>query len=207
MLAHICEKKRRFMQRDEKPVKMGFSSYQRYFERAMCRKKLPTYEMFARNKLYTAFVRFGRYLMNINAVNPLGFIDFLIKVDAGIDRWEHPDYYETYMRELTKTELPYEALERNMKLMQSWEIDSGEHWTDFFRKVAPSQATLWIRSGRISPWVLLTAPSAEELFARLSPEQDEIVTGLIDVDFWRIKINNHAADVAVIQQELEKAGI
>jgi len=207
LLAHICEKKRRYMQRDEKSVRMGFAAYQHFYERAVCRKKLPTYDKFTNNKLYTAFVRFGRYLMNINAVNPLGFIDFLIKVDAGIDRWEHPVYYEIYMRELTKIELPYEALERNMKLMQSWEIDTGEHWTDFFRKVAPSQATLWIRSGRISPWVLLTAPSADELFARLSPEQDEIVTGLIDVDFWRIKLNNHAADVAVIQQELEKAGI
>ena len=91
--------------------------------------------------------------------------------------------------------------------MQQWAVETGEHWTDFFRKVAPAQATLWIKSGRISPWILLTASSAECLLERLSEEQNVIMIQSIEYGFWELKLSRHELDVETIKHELLKAGI
>ncbi len=194
------------MQRDTKNVKVAFVAYQRLFA-SMGRRKPPSYESFAKSRLYPVFVRFGSYLINIQAINPLGFIDFLLRMEIPVDRWEHPTVYETYVRELNKSELPMEALERNIMLMQQWSIDTGNDWTDFFRMVAPAQATLWIMSGRISPWILLVASSAVELLTRLSPEQVGILNSCIDNNFWAAKLARHESDVEIIRQEMAAVGV
>jgi len=207
LLTHVCEKKRRFLQREEKPVKLGFLAFQRFYQRGMGRAKPPSIEVFERSNFYIAFVKFGRWLHENSALNPLGYVDFLLRTEVPIDKWQNPALYETYVRELNKGETPVEALERNIMLMQQWSVETGEHWTDFFRKVAPPLAALWIRSGRISPWVLFTAPSARDLLGRLSPEQTAMVEQAIDPHFWRIKLARHAEEVAQIRAVLAEAGV
>ena len=170
-------------------------------------KKVPDYQSFSKSGLYGAFVRFGRHLINTNAVNPMAFIDFLIQSEAGIDQWESIGLYQQYLRILTTNESPTDALERNIMLMEQWAIANNENWTDFFRKVSPAQATLWIETGRISPWIWFLAPSAEELLGRMSEEQATIVGQSFNAGFWKQKLVLHETEVKTIQQELEAAGI
>ena len=207
LLRHVCEAKRRFIRRDDKPVKMGLISYQRFAKRSLNRLDPPSYEQFAQSTLYNAFVHFGQYLLQIQAINALGFVDFLIKVEAPINRWEHPVLYERYVRELCKAEDPLDALERQILLMQGWSMDTGDEWTDFFRRVAPGQAVTWIQSGRLSPWVIFTAPSVADLMARLSVEQARIIETCIDASFWSIKLQRHAEAVQHIKSTLLAAGL
>lgn len=195
------------VQREEKPVKFAFIAFQRFYMRSMARSKPPSIEAFEKSNFYTAFVRFGRWVHTNSALNPLGYVDFLLKMGVGIDKWENPMLYETYVRELNKSESPTEAMERNLMLMESWGVETGENWVDFFRKIAPARAALWIRSGRISPWILFTAPSAHELLGRLSPEQAAMVEQAVDPQFWAIKLQRHADDVDNIKQVLEAAGV
>lgn len=195
------------MDKDQQHVKLGFRVFLRFHEMNYVGRKQRTYEDFIRSQFYSAFTKFGRYLLNINAVNPNAFIDFLIKTGVKIDKWESPLVYETYIRELNKKETPDAAVERNILLMQQWAMSTGESWVDFFRKVSPSQATLWIQSGRISPWVLFTASSASELFTRMSDEQLELVQKHVDPDFWSIKLKRNKEDVDSIRAILDEAGL
>ena len=203
----MCEKKRRFGDKDLKHVRMAFLVYQRFYEINYRSKKLKTYDQFIDSRFYIPFVTFGRYLQDINAINPMAFVDFLIKLGLPIDKWKSPTVYETYIRELNKRESPDAAVERNILLMQQWSSESGEHWTDFFRKVKPPLATLWIRSGRISPWVLFVASSAAELFGRMSDEQMQIVESVLDPGFWGEKLENHKEEVEHIRSILDEAGV
>lgn len=205
-MRHVCEAKRRFLQRDDKSVKIGFMAFQQFYERNM-RKKAPSYDAFSRSNLYTAFVRFGRYVIDLRVVKPLSFLDFLLNVEVPIDRWTKPLLYETYIRELNKSEPPLDALERNFLLMQQWANDTGDHWQDFFRRVEPPLAALWISNGRISPWVLFVASSAHDLLARFGPEQNKILNAVIDLGFWRLKIKHHQHDVDIIRAMLTEHGI
>lgn len=207
LMAHMCDMKQRHMTRDEKHVKLGFWVYCKFWEMNYRHVKQRTYEQFCTSSFFIAFTKFARYILDINAISPNAFVEFLLKSGLPIDKWHHAAVYETYVRELNKKESPSAALERNFLLMQQWALETGEPWTEFFRKVAPAQATSWIRSGRISPWVLYLAPGAHDLYARLSPEQTELIYTALDPEFWSLKLEQHAEDVDMIREELIAAGI
>jgi hypothetical protein len=207
LLKHMCEQKRRHQQRDEKPVILAFIAYQHFYQNSMRRKKPPSYANFAKSSLYIAFVKFGRHLIDLNAVNPLAFIDFLLKIEAPIDKWTSPTLYNTYIRELNKNETPLDALERNFNLMQQWAYDNNDDWRTFFRKIDVPLAALWIANGRISPWLLFIASSAHDLMQRFNPEQVALIQHSIDPDFWQLKIERHHGDVEMIREVLAEHGI
>ena len=105
--------------------------------------------------LYSAFVRFGRHIKSINPVGSTEqFIDYLLKKNIGIDSWCQDEIYYEYVRELTKNEHPIDALSRTFVLMEKWANDANKNPSDFFKEISPSQAVLWIISGRISPLIL-----------------------------------------------------
>lgn len=203
----MCEKKRRHSDRDEKHVRTGFMAFLKFYEFTYRRKKSKTFDEFIDSQFYIAFVCFGRYVRDINAISPSAFVEFLLKNGVPIDKWCNPTVYETYLRELNKRETPDAAFERNLLLMQQWSLETENDWTDFFRKVAPAMATRWITTGRISPWVLFVASSANELMARMSDEQMSIVQGVLDTAFWGEKLETYKDEVARIQAILDEAGL
>jgi hypothetical protein len=188
-------------------VRLAFIAYQQFYRRAMAHKQQPTYETFARSKLYTAFVAFGRHVVDLNAVNPLGFIDFLLRIEAPIDTWTKQAVYQTYIRELNRNETPLDALERSFSLMQQWAHETNNDWRAFFSLLETPLAVLWITTGRISPWVLFIASSAHRLMTRLTRDQIILVEQTIDPEFWRLKIERHQKDVDTIRDILEESGI
>lgn len=208
LLAHACEKRRRWMMRDEKYVKLGFFSYQRFYHLTYSsrKNKEQTYEQFSNSSFFSAFVVFGKYLLSINAIDCEGFIDSLIKNQVKLANWIHPQFYEAWIRELGRKESSDRAVERNILLMRQWELDTGEPWSDFFRKVNPQLATKWIKSGRISPW-LLYCGFGNDLFSRMSDEQLDLVKDLLDPEFWLKKINSNQDDVQQIKSILQEAGV
>lgn len=84
-------------------------------------------------------------------------------------------------------------------LMREWEIETGHDWHDFFRLLAPARAVLWILNGRISPWLLFTASSAQDLLDRLNPEQWQMISEAIDRDFWTARLKRHEEQVNSIR--------
>jgi hypothetical protein len=204
---HLCDLKRRFLQRDDKSTKVALACYERFYIRSMNRRKPVTYDEFDRSQFYAAFIRFARYIIELGAISPMQFVDFLLRVETPIDRWTDPVVYATYIRELNKHEPPEKAIERNFMAMEQWSIETGEDWRDFFRKVAPALATLWIRNGKISPWLLCTASSACSLMDRLTEEQIHIVNEAINADYWEAKIARNQDTVVAMRTTLAENGI
>jgi hypothetical protein len=206
LAVHMCPIKGRDMDRENKDSRMGFRVWLRYYELSM-KQTNKTWDDFIRSQFYNDFLRVGKHITEINAVNTPQFIDFLIRSGMPLAKWTHQAVYETYIRELSKKESPDAAIERCITLMQTWAGATGEHWSDFFRLVAPAQATLWIKSGRLSPWVIYISGSATELFNRMSPEQLAMVKGYLDPNFWSIKIDRHKDEVEFFRQLLSEAGV
>lgn len=194
MLAHSCEKRRRVLARGDRDATLGYLAYVRTME--TWRKPTPTHESFERSTLYLAFVKFGRKMLDIEAVEPMRFLDFLLAREVPIDRWCDVTTYEIYLRELNKIETPDAASIRTVNLMQSWANETpARKWFNFFREIEPTRAVRWIMSGRISPWALYTAPSAESLLMRLSDEQIALVQPTLDPEFWNARLDKHPEDV------------
>lgn len=205
LLAHSCERKQRWLWKDEKYAMMAFRAYQLFYQIAQRSKKPKTQEEFIGSNYYLGFIKFGKYLMDINAIEPVGFIEFLIRSDTKLADWSTPKAYEIWIRELSKKEHPMKAYERNVLLMEQWARETGEDWTDFFRLVSPSLATKWIKSGRISPWLLYTVGDA--LIERLSDEQLAMVKDLIEPDMWFKKFELYEEELRIIRTELRSVGV
>jgi len=205
LISHTCEKKRRWLWKDEKYAMMGFRAYQLFYEISMKSKKPKTQEDFIDSQYYSAFIKFGKYLVDINALDPMGFTDFLIRTNVKLDDWTLPRPYEIWIRELGKKEHPDKALERNILLMEQWARETGEEWTDFFRNVSTVQATRWIKAGRLSPWLLFTV--GDELIERLSDEQLMMIKELLDANFWFKKFEYYSEEVRAIKFNLRAAGV
>ena len=85
LMVHVCEQKRRYMQRDEKGVQVGFLAYNRFFQLAQGATKDKTYQHFAKSPYYIAFCKFGRHVISRTIIEADTFIDWLITQNVGID--------------------------------------------------------------------------------------------------------------------------
>jgi|HigsolmetaGSP12D_1036236.scaffolds.fasta_scaffold03257_3 hypothetical protein len=207
LMRHNCTAKKRYLERNERHVLYAFYIFKRFFYLSFPGRREVTEEKFRKSRHYSSFVKFAKYILDINAVNPAMFIDYVITNLIPINKWCDSSVYEDYLRDLSKRETPDAALERNFVLMQKWANETGEDWTNFFRRIPPTQAVFWIRSGRISPWVLYTAPSAKELFARMSKEQIALVQDVVDPKFWQVKLADNREEVSTITSILQEAGL
>lgn len=210
LAAHMCEPKRRFTQRDEVGVQLGFKAYLRFYEVTQGSAKLKTYEDFSNSSYYLAFVRFGRYLCGIRAINPNSFTDWLLKNNKKLDHWCKDVLYSEWLLAYIRKEPVQDALERALKEMQDYaDTDPGfeNGFSDYFRRGNANRICHHVTSGRISPWIIYNCGSGIDFLEALTPEQTSIVLPFIDPDAWQVKFKDYAADVEWCKNLLEQAGL
>lgn len=205
--AHMCPKKRRWTDRNTPGAKLGFRVFQRFYELSTSSTKPKTEMEFIKSQYYTAFVKFGRFLIEINPIDAEGFITFVIEKSIPLDKWTRTEAYESYLFEFIQKERPERAIERTIISMSEWAKDNESVYNEFFQKVHPVEATFMIKSGHISPWVLYLADSAEYLFNRLNDEQGTIIGTVIDPEFWQKEFSRRRDDVRFIRGILKEAKI
>ena len=72
LAVHSCEPRRRRMEKDEAGVRLGFQAYIKFYELTQGSAKLKTFDDFADSPYYKAFVKFGRYCVDVRAINQIG---------------------------------------------------------------------------------------------------------------------------------------
>lgn len=207
---HSCEKKRRWFDKDTPVSRIAFMAWGRFYELNKFNKKnefRSNFMNFANSQFYGSFIKFGKHIIEINAIDPPRFIDYVLKGNIPINKWTHETIYEHYVKEFIKKETPESALERNLMLMNNWGIENKENWIDFFRKVNTNQAVLWLKSGRISPWVLYNVESANEFFDRCTPEQIIMINTYAPVGPWKIRFNRNIEGCEFIKTTLKMNGM
>jgi hypothetical protein len=207
---HACEKKRRWMNRDLPAERMAFVAWSRFYELSQARSGANTkrsHREFIDSRYYQGFLRFGRYIVDINMVSPGDYVDYVIRANIPLDKWISDQVYRAFLEEFTRKEQPERALERMIRIMQDWAGETGSPWHEFFREVSPNHAIHLIQAGRISPWVLYNSQSAVDLLDRCTPEQLAIITSWAPVPQWKIRFNKHPEEVRFIRETLESAGV
>jgi hypothetical protein len=210
LLSHSCEKKQRWFNKDSVESRISFLAWNRFYTLANLNKNKDFYANFRNfidSKYYNSFYKFGKYIVSIDAVESGKFIDYVIKNNLPIDKWTHHDVYETYIRQLISQESADHAIERTIKLIDKWGIETNNLWTDFFRIVNPGQLILWLKGGRISPWVIYNIDSAADFFNRCTPEQLAIIKDVAPISVWKVKFNNNKETCDIIRETLKKSGM
>jgi hypothetical protein len=207
LIAHMCEQKRRVLQKDEKRVQTGFFAYNRFYQLTQAAKKQKPYSDFCKSAYYNAFVKFGSFINNVNPLYPERFIDYVIKSGVKLDHWCRDELYDKYLSELVKIEPVESAVQRSLQYMMEWGDENNANFTHYFNYVSINRAVHNIRDGKISPWMVMNSVSGVELLKKFSNEQLELVNQTLDIPFWIKKIRDNPADVALVKEICRETGI
>jgi len=204
---HLCEPKRRYLQRDEKWVVNAFMVFQRFYEVHQHNSKPRTYEDFCDSAYYNAFVKFGRYIMHINPLYPDKYIDYVLHSKIKLDHWARDDLYEAYLIDALKGEPVEAALQRSIATMMDWAVEQNAQWSDYFRLVNTNRAVQHIQQGKISPWLLLGCNAGKKMLKSFSDEQLQMTQRFINPEYWANKFRSFPADHMLVQDTAKEAKI
>jgi hypothetical protein len=207
LVAHMCEPKRRALQKDEKRVQAGYMAYVRFYQLTQNDKKGKTYEHFCNSAYYNAFVKFGSFINNVNPLYPDKFIDHVIKSGVKLDHWCRDELYETYLYEMIKVEPVESAVQRSLTTMMDWADSSQAQFNHYFNYVNLNRAVHDIRDGKISPWVILNCASGKKMVGTMNDEQLDMIAPAFDVQFWLKKFKQYPADTVLVKEILKEADV
>ena len=199
---HLCENKRRHQQKNERGVQFGLQAYLRFYELTQGSAQFKTYDDFASSPYYGAFVKFGRYCVNVKCVNFLAFTDWLLKNNKKLDHWAKDSLYSEWLQAYVKKEAVQDALERSLLTMQEWADENSSQFNHYFLYANANKVCYHISTGRISPWVIYNSATGVEWLERLNEEQIAIVIEWIDPDYWSRKFQDYLADTEWVKTVL-----
>lgn len=207
LAVHMCEGKRRYMQKDERRVQSGFYVYNRFYKLTQNSKNEKTYEDFCKSPYYNAFVKFGSFMSNVNPLYPDKYIDWIIKSGIALDKWCREELYDKYVVDLIKSENVESASERSISTMIDWGNKNTAQWNHYFLYANTNRIVYDVRDGKISPWVLLNADSGVETLKAMTDEQLQVISPMIDLEFWKSRFNKNKEDVNFVKGLIKEAGI
>lgn len=206
LIAHMCEPKRRHLQKDEKRVQVGFMTFNKFYQQVQ-RSKEKTYEEFCKSPYYNAFVKFGSFVTNVRCIYPEKFIDFVVRSGVKLDHWCRDELYDTYLFEMIKIEPVESAVQRSLQTMMDWGDKNNSPYNDYFRFVNVNRAVNDIRNGYISPWLLLHSKSGIDLVSNFNDEHLEIVEPALDIFYWKKHFKSRISDVELVKDIIKEANI
>lgn len=195
--SHMCEKKRRWMHKDDPETVAGFSAFDMFYRFGM--KSTPRkFEDFVGSKFYSSFVKFGSYCINAHVIEPNAYTQWLLRNGVKLNKWNSDETYLKFVRDYLKKERVERALERFVVHASKtpyfdtfWETASGYLLAD------------WIESGKISPWVIMCSERAKVAISNMNKEQLDKVATNLDVDFWARKIRQNPLDEQWVKDILD----
>ena len=203
---HMCEPKRRRLNKDDPGVRIGFLAYIKFYEQAQGSAKLKTYEDFCESSYYLAFTKFGRYCVDVKVINPTQFMNWLLKHQKKIDRWTSDAFYTEYLTWYLTVEAVDDALARAMEYAIDWAEKNNYPSQDCVRYGNPNAVCYAITTGRLSPWVIFNSESGQKFLSEANQEQLAMVWPYINVDTWNKKFSDYPADQEYAREILQKAG-
>lgn len=207
LISHMCERKRRALQKDEKRVQAGYMAFNRFWKLTQNAKKNKSYDDFADSSYYNAFVKFGSFINNVNPLYPDKFIDYVIKSGVKLDHWCRDELYETYLYEMIKIEPVESAVQRTLATMMDWADNHQSVFAHYFLYVSLNKAVHDIKNGKISPWLILNCNSGKTMIQNMNDEQLNMISPAFDIPYWLKKFKDSPADVQLIKEVCKEAGI
>jgi len=207
LAAHMCEKKRRALQKDEKRVRYGFYAFQRFYKLSAGTKREKTYDEFCRSPYYNAFCRFGSFISNVRPLYPEKYIDHVVTSGVKLDHWARDTMYEKYVLEFILKEDVHTALERSIQTMIEWAEENNSIWNHYFLYVSLNRAVWHIKDGKISPWLILNCKTGKEMLSKFNDEQLELVYHVINPEHWALRFKRHSSDVQLVKEVAKESNL
>jgi hypothetical protein len=205
-MTHICESKRRWLQKDLQGNRVAFQVFVQFYQKNSANKKPKTYEDFIKSVYYSAFTKFGNYCVSINAINIPRFSDWLIKNQIRIDTWCTDSIYTKYLIEHLRSEDALDAIHRSVETTIKLASDETIQPKDVLRYVNANKICQYIANGKLSPWILYQSDSGVQFLDTLNETQVKMVLDYINPEQWAIKFKREPENVKQVKELLGAGG-
>ena len=199
LAVHMCQPKRRFLQRKEKRVQLGLIAFNKFYKLSAGAKKEKTHDEFDKSPYYNAFVKFGSFVSNVKPLYPEKYIDHVVTRGVKLDHWCREEMYEKYAIELIKKEGVETALERSIQTMIEWANENNSVWNHYFLYASTNRAVWHIKDGKISPWLLLNCSSGKDMLSKFNDEQLNMIYHIVDPQHWAMRFKRQTSDVQLVK--------
>jgi len=202
---HICESKRRWLDKDLQGNRIGFQSWLQFYKKNTATKKAKTYEDFIKSAYYIAFVKFGNYCVSVNVINVSRYVDWLLKNQIKIDNWYSDTSYTKYLIEYLRHEDAYDAIHRSVETCMNLAKDDNILPHDILRYGNVNRICYAITTGKISPWMLFQSDSGVKFLDNLNPDHVKLIIDYINPEQWALKFKREKELTAQIKDVLNAA--
>ena len=208
LAVHMCEQKRRHLQKSEKRVQLGFYAFNQFYKLSAGAKKEKTYEEFCKSQYYNAFVKFGSFISNVKPLYPEKYIDYVVTSRVKLDHWCREEMYEKYAIELIRKEGVETALERSVTTMMEWaEENEPAPWNHYFAHVSLNRAVWHIKDGKISPWLILNCKSGKDMLAKFNDEQLNMIYHVMEPEHWAMRFKRNPNDIELVREIVKESNL
>lgn len=197
LMAHSCEKKRRWQSKDNQDVLVGFGSYDLFYRIEM-QSKPREYKDFVDSQYYTAFVKYGNYCINTRVIDQEQFTRWLIKNKVKLKDWPTDKMYLLFVQDHCKRESVERALERFVQ-----HASTTQYFDTFWESASGYIIAEWVEMGKISPWIIISSKRAERAIGAMPNECVNRIANCIDADYWAKKRQLNPHDAHFVQEMID----
>lgn len=206
MFKHMCETKRRVNDKDTQGNRIAFQCWKTFYQKNTNARKPKTYLDFVKSAYYIAFVKFGNYCVDINAINISRYLDWLLDNKISVDSWTSDQVYNKYLIYYLKEEDPLDAIARSIETtINLAELDNIKA-SDYLRFGSKNRICYKITLGKISPWMLFQSTSGIEFIKSLDGGLQQMIFDYINPEQWAIKFLRNKDSVKQVKDLLKQAG-
>lgn len=205
-ITHMCEKKQRWVDRGLQANRVAFNAWLHYFTTQHIVKKQKTYLDFLHSPYYKAFLKFGTYCTEVNAINITRYVDWLVRDRISLDNWCSDKVYSKYLTEYLRNEDAFDAVARTIEFLTDLTTSEGIELKDAFRYASRNKLCHAISIGKVSPWALYHSKSGIEFLDSLNEDQVRIVFDYIDPQQWALKFSKNPEVVREIKECFNQTG-
>ena len=206
LFSHICESKRRWLDKDKVGNRLGFQSFVQFYKKHSSAKHTKTYEEFIKSPYYSAFVKFGTYCADVNVLNVSRFVDWLLTDQISIDNWTSDKVYTKFLIEYLRKEDPFDAIHRSVETTINLAENEGIQPKDILRYGNSNKICYQVTLGKISPWMLYQSDSGIQFLDTLNPDHAKLIIDYIDPEQWALKFKREPELARQVKEILNAGG-
>ena len=206
LTVHMCEPKRRLLNRDERGVQIGFQAFLAFYRSMHGSARLKTLDDFDASPYYRAFVKFGHYCVNTRVIDPESYMRWLLAHNTAIDRWSLDHQYTDFLIEWLPEEPVSQALNRGLAWADDWAQQNHASAQHCLRYGSTNVICYAVTTGRLSPWLIYNCASGQEFLAKLNDRDLSMIWPYVNADRWQRRFYDYPADQTVCQQRLLQQG-
>jgi hypothetical protein len=202
----MCEAKRRLEMQNDPSVALGFMGFQKFYSLNGVKKE-KSYTEFAKSPYFKAFHRWAMYCRNSKVVDPMVYLDWLLKEQVKIDKWNTDRVYDTYLKNFLYNEFADSALTRTWQTFSQWADEMTSIPRHYLMHASTNRIVSDITRGRLTPWILYVSSHGQEILNKLNQEQLALIIDYINPDRWLKKIDKNPVELETVKQWLTEKDI